>query len=140
LLFPNKWQTDNKIQGGKTYRIPPESSDYAFKLMGPPGTEHVKVIASLEPLMANVQSLQEELRTPVEQGGAPRGTFLTMKNPGAVLKDIGIAVAGVDPSKWATVELTFPVVEAAAAVPPPAAPSPSPGPASPESAQPPAGK
>jgi hypothetical protein len=118
LLFPNKWHPDNKITKEKTYRIPPEGSDYAFKLMGPPGNERIKVIASLEPILANVQSLQQELRTPVEQSGSGGGTFLTMKNPSLVLKDIGFAFAGVDPGKWATLEMAFPVVAAGSAPPP----------------------
>lgn len=118
LIFPNKWHPDNKVEKEKTYRIPPEGSEYAFKLMGPPGSERIKVIASVEPVLANVQSLQQELRTPVEQSGSGGGTFLTMKNPGLVLKDIGFALAGVDPAKWATVEMAFPVVEAGAGTPP----------------------
>jgi hypothetical protein len=123
LIFPNKWHPDNKIEKEKTYRIPPEGSEYAFKLMGPPGNERIKVIASVEPVLANVQSLQQELRTPVEQSGSGGGTFLTMKNPGLVLKDIGFALSGVDPSKWASVEMAFPVVEAGAGSSP-AAPQP----------------
>jgi len=118
LIFPNKWHPDNKVAKDKAYRIPPEGSEYAFKLMGPPGSERIKVIASIEPVLANVQSLQQELRTPVEQSGSPGGTFLTMKNPGLVLKDIGSALSGVDPAKWATVEMAFPVVEAGASAPP----------------------
>jgi len=118
LIFPNKWHPDNKVEKEKTYRIPPEGSEYAFKLMGPPGNERIKVIASVEPILANIQSLQQELRTPVEQSGSGGGTFLTMKNPGLVLKDIGFALAGLDPAKWATVEMSFPVVEAGAGPPP----------------------
>jgi hypothetical protein len=118
LLFPNKWQADNKIEKGKTYRIPPDGSDYAFKLMGPVGTERIKVIACLEPILANVESLQQELRTPVEQSVGTGGTFLSMKNPQLVLKDIGFALASVDPSKWATVDMQFDVTEAATAQPP----------------------
>lgn len=115
LLFPNKWQPNNKIEKGKTYRIPPEGSEYALKVLGPPGTELIKVIASIDPVLANVQSLQQEIRTPVEQSGSPAGTFLIVKNPELVLKDIGSAVAGVDPSKWATLMLELPVAAAQAA-------------------------
>lgn len=111
ILFPNKWHPNNKIEGGKTYRIPPEGSDYAFKFMGPEGTERIKVIASLEPVLANVQSLQEELRTPVEQG-QPGGTFLNIKNPGLVLKDIGFVLGGTEPAKWAAVDLFLEVTPA----------------------------
>ena len=130
LLFPNKWHPDNKVENGKTYRIPPEGSDYAFKVMGPAGTERVKVIACVEPILGNVQSLQQELKTPVEQSAGGGGTFLTMKNPGLVLKDIGFALNRTDPTKWATVDMEFPVVEAGAAPTPPgtAAPAQAPSP------------
>jgi hypothetical protein len=130
MIFPNKWNPDNKVEKGKEYRIPPQGSEYAFKLMGPPGNERVKVIASVEPVLANVQSLQQELRTPVEQSGSPGGTFLTMKNPGLVLKDIGVALNAIDPSKWATVELAFPVVAAGGSASPVGGsgpPAPAPG-------------
>jgi len=114
ILFPNKWHPNNKIDGGKTYRIPPEGSDYAFKLMGPAGTERIKVIASIEPVLGNVQSLQQELSAPLEQspGG---GTFLTIKNPGLVLKDIGFALGGTEPSKWAAADLSFNVFDGTSA-------------------------
>lgn len=118
LLFPNKWHPENKIKKGETYRIPPEGSDYAFKLMGPPGMERIKVIACMDPILGKVESLQQELRTPVEQSVTTGGTFLSMKNPKLVLKDIGFALASADASKWATVDLQFEVTAAAMAQPP----------------------
>ena len=111
LLFPNKWHRDNKIEKGKSYRIPPEESNFTYKLAGPPGTENIKVIASVNQLLSTVHSLQQEVKTPREPTGSG---FLTMKNPGLVLKDIRVAFSGIDPSKWATGDLTFQVQEAGA--------------------------
>ncbi len=122
LLFPNKWHRDNKIEKGKSYRIPPEGSDFTYKLAGPPGTEHVKVIASVNQLLSTVPSLQQEVKKPLKETG---GGFLTMKNPGLILKDIRVAFSGTQPSKWATGELTFKVLEASAGSSAPQTPGPA---------------
>jgi hypothetical protein len=119
LLFPNKWHPDNRIENGKMYRIPPEGSDFSFKLTGPPGTEHVKVIASVDQVFSRVRSLQQEVKVPIPQAG---NAFLTMKNPGLVLKDIRVAFSGLDPSKWATGDLTFQLVDSGAGAQGPGAP------------------
>lgn len=111
LLFPNKWHTDNKIEKDRTYRIPPDGSDYAVKLVGPAGTELIKVIACIDPILGNVESLQKELKAPLEQNPADGGTFLTMKNAPLVLKDVAVLLDKVDSSKWATVDMPFEVVE-----------------------------
>lgn len=125
ILFPNKWHKENKIEKGKTYKIPPDGADFAYKVEGPVGTERIKAIACLEPLLFSVESLQQELKTPLEQSPATGGTFLSMKDPAMVLKDIGVVMAK-DPTKWSTLELQFKV--ASAATPP-----------APAAAQPPAG-
>jgi hypothetical protein len=108
LLFPNQWHPNNRIEKGKEYRIPPEGSDFNYILAGPPGTEHVKVIASVNQVLSHLNSLQQEVRAPV---GQSRGQFLTMQHPGLVLKDIQVAFSGLDPGKWATGGLSFQVVE-----------------------------
>jgi hypothetical protein len=120
VLFPNKYHPDNKVQGGQQYRIPPEGSQYVFRLHGPANRpERIKAIASLEPVLANAPALQQELQRPVEQ--EPRGgTFLTIKNTEQVLTDILAALSNMDTSKWSTSEVLFQVNEAAAT---PVAPS-----------------
>ncbi|MFA6222222.1 MAG: DUF4384 domain-containing protein [Desulfomonilaceae bacterium] len=131
ILFPNKFDSDNKIQGGQQYRIPPQGSEYAFRLNGPANrVERVKAIASLDSVLANAPALQQELRRPVEQepGG---GTFITIKNKEQVLSDILAALNNIDTSKWSTAEVSFMVLDASAAPSAPGAPAPSPGPAPP---------
>ncbi len=118
ILFPNRWHPDNKIEKDKTYMIPPKGSDFAYTVQGPVGVERIKAIASVDPVLAQVESLQEELRvalpaqTESQQKPSQGQVFLSMKNPGAALKDIGIVFSKLDPSKWATLELTFKITEA----------------------------
>jgi Domain of unknown function (DUF4384) len=112
VLFPNKWHPDNKIEKGKIYKIPPPGSNFSFKVMGPAGEEHIKAIASLDQVLSKIDSLQAELKQPVqtqpEKGvTSPGEVFLSMKDPGVVLKDIGVVFKQLDPSKWATAELSF---------------------------------
>lgn len=120
ILFPNKWHPDNKIEKDKTYMIPPKGSKIAYKVQGPTGMERIKAIASVDPVLSKVESLQEELRVPLPPqtggGGAQElsqgQVFLAMKDPGVVLKDIGIVFSKLDLSKWATAELTFKIADA----------------------------
>jgi hypothetical protein len=122
ILFPNKWHPDNKIEKDKIYAIPPPGSNFSYRVMGPDGEEHIKAIASVDPVLSKIDSLQEELKQPIEtkpeKGQASSGqVFLSMKDPGVVLKDIGIVFQKLDPSKWATVELPFKIVNAGQAPP-----------------------
>ena len=118
ILFPNRWHPDNKIEKDKTYMIPPKGSDFSYKVQGPVGVERIKAIACVDKVLEKVESLQEELRVPLPaQTDTPQKpsqgqVFLSMKDPGAVLKDIGIVFSKVDPSKWSTVELTFKIADA----------------------------
>ena len=51
VLFPNQYQTDGWIQGGKVYQTETRGEmPFKIRAAGPPGRELVKVIATLEPL------------------------------------------------------------------------------------------
>jgi len=117
ILFPNKWHTDNKIEKDKTYTIPPLGSNFSYRVMAPTGLEHIKALASVDPVLSKVESLQEELKQPIETKPEKGQVFLSMKDPGVVLKDIGIEFQKLDPSKWATTELTLKIVDAGQAPP-----------------------
>jgi hypothetical protein len=110
LLFPNKWHTNNKAEKGVKYSIPPQKSDYLLRVKGPAGTERVKVVACLDPIFTKVESLQEEIKTPVGESTPGGSAFLSMKRPRIVLKDIAATLEKVDPSRWATVEVVFDIV------------------------------
>jgi len=112
VLFPNKFNPDNKIEKGRTYRIPADET-YQYQVTGPTGTETIKAIASVEPIMIKVASLQGELKRPLEQSSDPGGTFLTMKDPKLVLKDIAMVTSGTPSAKWATITKTFQIEEGA---------------------------
>ncbi|MFH0958509.1 MAG: DUF4384 domain-containing protein [Pseudomonadota bacterium] len=111
ILFPNKWHPDNKVEKGKPYSIPATGSNFSFRVMGPGGEEHIKALASVDPVLSKVESLQEELKQPVETKPEKGQVFLSMKDPGVVLKDVGIVFQKLDPSKWATVDYTFKISE-----------------------------
>jgi len=142
ILFPNKWHTENKIEKGKAYKIPADGADFAYRVEGPEGTERIKAIACVEPLLFSVQSLQEELKTPLKDNLQSRDVFLSMKNAEQILKDIGIVMAKADPTKWSTLELQFKVASAvtprapAEAQPPAGTPQTSPPSAAPQAAPP----
>ncbi len=112
ILFPNKWHPDNKIEKDKTYTIPPLGSNFSYRVMVPTGVEHIKALASVDPVLSKVDSLQEELKQPIETKPEKGQVFLSMKDPGVVLKDIGIEFQKLDPSKWATKEYTFKIADA----------------------------
>ena len=114
--------------------IPPNGSDFAYKVQNPVGVERIRAIACVDPILTKVESLQEELKVPLpaqtEQPQKPSQgeVFLSMKDPGTVLKDIGVVFSKVDPSKWATVELTFKIADSGTSSPtaPPPAATPAP--------------
>ena len=79
--------------------------------------ENIKAIACVDPVLSKIDSLQQELKQPLEPSPekgqpSPGQVFLSMKDPGVVLKDIGVVFQKLDPSKWATAELTFKITDA----------------------------
>ena len=49
-LFPNAYQSDNRIRAGETLEVPSAASDSRIKVTGPVGNELIKVIATSKPL------------------------------------------------------------------------------------------
>jgi len=125
ILFPNRYHPENKIEKDKVYTIPAAGADFKYEAEGPGGLETIKAVASINPVLINVQSLQEELKRPLEKKreGQAGEVFLSMKDPGLVLKDVGIAFTGVKSEEWATVDLKFNILNKSA-TPPESAPSP----------------
>lgn len=50
VLFPNKFNSDNKIKAGREYSIPSKDMGFKIKVTPPAGTEMVKAIATKDPL------------------------------------------------------------------------------------------
>lgn len=57
VIFPNFYQRDVRVRAGQTVSIPAGSAGWRIDIVGPPGIEVIKVIASKEPL-----NLPETLR------------------------------------------------------------------------------
>ena len=52
-LFPNKFDENNRLRGGKTYTIPSRDADYEFFMSGPEGIERLKIIAVTDRSVSN---------------------------------------------------------------------------------------
>ena len=52
-LFPNRHDQNNQLRAGKTYTFPPRGSDYEFTMLGPRGSERLKVIAVADRALSN---------------------------------------------------------------------------------------
>lgn len=50
LLFPNRFDSNNSVRGGKTYCIPGNNYGFALEAMPPTGTDRIYAIASTRPL------------------------------------------------------------------------------------------
>jgi Domain of unknown function (DUF4384) len=50
VIFPNFHQRDMQVRAGQTVSIPASAADWKIDVVGPPGIEMIKVIASKEPL------------------------------------------------------------------------------------------
>ena len=50
MLFPNAYQKDNKVSGGRTVEIPSAASGASIKVAAPVGRELIKVVASTSPV------------------------------------------------------------------------------------------
>lgn len=48
LIFPPNAGDNNYVRGGEIYMIPESSDDYTLTLEGPPGNEHIQMVASTE--------------------------------------------------------------------------------------------
>ncbi|WP_454620429.1 DUF4384 domain-containing protein [Bradyrhizobium cenepequi] len=49
-LFPNGYQTNNRIKAGETIEVPSKSSESRIKVTGPVGIELIKVVATSKPI------------------------------------------------------------------------------------------
>lgn len=99
-LFPNKWHESNKVEKGKSYSIPPEGSNFVFKVQGPAGREYVKAIATLKP----IEKLEGAVST-------SKGAFSEIQDAGLVLKDIGLELSQHDVKNWAETTISFEITD-----------------------------
>jgi len=90
LLFPNKWNASNKVEKGKSYRIPPEEGEIDFIARMPEGTEYVKAVATLEPM--------KSMTANVFEGGSP---FAPLIGPVKAWQRIETELKSKPQSDWA---------------------------------------
>ncbi len=100
VLFPNKYNKNNKVRKGKTYRIPAGKSDYAFKVKGPEGLNYVKAIGTLKP----VEILAKEVFADSE------GPFFEFKDPDKATKDLSVELKKQDKKGWTESEAKFSIL------------------------------
>lgn len=65
-LFPNKYQSDNFVREGQTYRFPGPNANFDFRVAGPAGKERFKLIAF------RTASDSQKVTPVIPQGGAFR--------------------------------------------------------------------
>jgi len=89
MIFPNAWHTSNKVEKGKTYRIPPKDAGFIFRVTPPPGTDFVKVIATLnKPDCVKEKYLE------------PKGQVYEIKEALLAIKDIQAELQKIDAKQW----------------------------------------
>ena len=69
LLFPNRFYSDNRVRGGRTYSIPDSSYGFKIKAQPPAGTDRVYAIVSTQPLNVFQQDFSSQAFLSI-----PRGT------------------------------------------------------------------
>lgn len=119
VLFPNRFQPDNRVTANRPFQVPSRESGSVLRVGGPGGTDVIKVIASNE----NVPVLGQ---IALQQAGAYSVAAQSADEiAGVVAMTIGVEGAPAQPGiKWADYTKVIQVTEAVAAAPRPV-PAPS---------------
>lgn len=112
IIFPNRFQQDNRVAAGQVVQIPDPQANFAFQVQGPAGAELIKVIATQgpQPLFA-------------DDDAEPAGPYKALKAPSpAVAKDLAVTLRERHGNRWAEYEEVIRVVPPALTgqTPPPA--------------------
>ena len=79
VLFPNRFQPDNRVRPERTYRIPAEEGGYRIRVQGPPGKEQLKLFATTEDVPLYVRDYSQTPFNSVNDGDAVRGLVATFE-------------------------------------------------------------
>jgi len=81
VLFPNRFQPDNRARPGQIYRIPPEEGGYRIRIQGPPGREQLKLFATTEDVPLYVRDYSQTPFNSINDVDADsvRGLFATFE-------------------------------------------------------------
>lgn len=115
IIFPNRYQRDNRVAAGQVVQIPDPRADFAFQVQGPAGSELIKVIATQgqQPLFA-------------DDSTEPAGPYKALKAPAPVVaKDLVVTLRERYGNQWAEHEEIIRVAPPALSgqTPPPARPA-----------------
>jgi hypothetical protein len=97
IIFPNQYQTNDQIQTTQPYKIPPDGIDpkFSYKVVGPPGINTIKAIATLDPCQLYPAVSFKEKVYP-ELGPKEK-----------VMKDIQVGLATLQPGRHAEADCTI---------------------------------
>ena len=79
VLFPNRFQPDNRVRPERTYRIPAEEGGYRIRVQGPPGKEQLKLFATTEDVPLYVRDYSQTPFNSIDDGDAVRGLVATFE-------------------------------------------------------------
>lgn len=79
VLFPNRFQPDNRARPDRTYRIPAEEGGYRIRVQGPPGLEQLKLFATTEDVPLYVRDYSQTPFNSMEDGDSVRGLVATLE-------------------------------------------------------------
>lgn len=100
-IFPNRFASDNLIEGGYEYRIPDQADQFDFEIIGPPGMERVRVIGTL----GNVNFFDDRTRGKTE-------TFPRISNDSEQFNQaLSQKLHSMPPERWTEASITFQVVQ-----------------------------
>lgn len=115
VIFPNRFQKDNRVMAGEVIKIPDPRADFAFEVQGPAGTELLKVIAT-----QGQQPLFEDNST------EPAGPYKVLKATApTVAKDLQVVLREEHTNRWTEYDQVIRIVPPALSgqTPPPARPA-----------------
>lgn len=100
VLFPNKWDRDNFVEGGRWYRIPGRRGDRVIRVEGPTGINYVKAIATRD---RHEWFSKDDL--------IDKGAFSEVKDPSKIAKDLGMDLKERDRKGWTEEETNIRIVD-----------------------------
>jgi hypothetical protein len=100
-IFPNKWHTSGKVEKGKEYTFPPPEAEFVFRLKGPAGMEHIKAIASLDPIVVAPEA-KADSNQPVAE----------VADPETAMKTVAVELKKRDQKTWAESMVSFEITKA----------------------------
>lgn len=102
VLFPNRYNRENRIEAGRTYTIPGDRMGFDFYIEPPGGVDIIKAIASLEPVV----SLKELFDSIGELE-----PFAGIDDPSMLTRGIRVEGRKAKPGTWAEATTRYTITE-----------------------------